>query len=93
MTIASGAVVVYLLRCSDNSLYTGWTTDIDRRLRQHQNGSASAYTRSRRPVRLACVMPQETRTQARKREVAVKRLTKYQKELLVANEGMVGVES
>ena len=44
---------VYLLRCADDSLYTGWTIDLDARLRRHGAGTASAYTRSRRPVELA----------------------------------------
>ena len=44
---------VYLLRCADGSLYCGWTTDVDRRLREHNAGTASRYTRPRTPVALA----------------------------------------
>ena len=53
---------VYLLRCADGSLYTGWTIDLDARLRRHGAGTASAYTRSRRPVELALALPMADRT-------------------------------
>ncbi|MEA2493711.1 MAG: putative endonuclease, partial [Thermoleophilaceae bacterium] len=46
----AGVPYVYLLRCADGSLYCGWTTDPERRLRQHQAGTASRYTKRRRPV-------------------------------------------
>ena len=53
---------VYLLRCADGSLYTGWTVDLDARLRRHGAGTASAYTRSRLPVELALALPMADRT-------------------------------
>jgi putative endonuclease len=76
---------VYLLRCADGSLYTGWTVDIDRRLARHAAGTASAYTRSRRPVELALAVPMPDRTAARREEARIKRLSRAQKlELLRA---------
>ena len=48
---------VYLLRCADDSLYCGWTTDVERRLASHRSGTASRYTRTRRPVELAASFP------------------------------------
>jgi putative endonuclease len=52
---------VYLLRCADGTLYCGWSTDPERRLRQHQAGSASRYTRTRRPVELVYTREFSTR--------------------------------
>src|SRR5918994_3202318 len=49
--------VVYLLRCADDSLYCGWTTDVERRLAAHRAATASRYTRSRSPIELAAVVP------------------------------------
>jgi putative endonuclease len=65
---------VYLLRCGDGSLYTGWTTDLERRLARHRAGTASRYTASRLPVQLALAMPMATRTAARREEARIKQL-------------------
>ena len=65
---------VYLLRCADGSLYTGWTIDLDARLRRHGAGTASAYTRSRRPVELALALPMPDRSAARREEARIKAL-------------------
>jgi putative endonuclease len=65
---------VYLLRCRDGSLYTGWTVDLDRRLARHQAGTASRYTASRRPVELALALPMTDRSAARREEARIKRL-------------------
>ena len=75
---------VYLLRCADQSLYTGITNNIARRVRQHEAGTASRYTRSRLPVVLVYQETQATRSLALKRELAIKALSKANKELLVA---------
>ena len=75
---------VYLLRCTDQSLYTGITNDIERRVRQHGAGTASRYTRSRLPVVLVYQETQATRSLALKRELAIKALSKTEKESLVA---------
>jgi putative endonuclease len=76
---------VYLLRClADDSLYTGWTVDLDRRLAAHQAGSGSRYTRSRLPVELAAALPMPDAASARREEARIKRLTRSQKLSLIA---------
>ena len=70
---------VYLLRCRDGSLYTGVTNDLPQRLESHRRGTASAYTRSRRPVALAYQEVASDRGSALKREAAIRRLTRAQK--------------
>jgi putative endonuclease len=74
---------VYLLRCADGSLYCGWTTGPDRRLRQHQAGTASRYTKRRRPVEYALVMPAADRSAALREEARIKRLSRAEKLALV----------
>jgi putative endonuclease len=68
------AAWVYLLRCRDGSLYTGWTTDLQRRLARHAAGRASRYTASRRPVQLAVALPMPDRSSARREEARIKAL-------------------
>ena len=65
---------VYLLRCRDGSLYTGWTNDLDRRVKRHQAGRASRYTASRLPVELVLALPMADRSAARREEARIKRL-------------------
>jgi putative endonuclease len=74
---------VYLLRCADDTLYCGWTTDMDRRLAAHRSGTASRYTRSRRPVELAVVIPVANRSAALREEARIKRLTRDAKLRLI----------
>ena len=74
---------VYILRCADDSLYTGITNDLPRRCKQHNSGTASRYTRSRLPVELVYKEPQTSRSLASKREVAIKALSRQQKKLLI----------
>jgi len=77
---------VYIMRCADNSLYTGVTTDISRRLNQH-NGlikNGAKYTRNRQPVTLVYHETSNSRSEACKREYAIKDLSKSDKELLIA---------
>lgn len=75
---------VYILRCSDNSLYTGYTTNLDRRLVVHNSGKGAKYTRSRLPVRLVYYEEVSTRSDGLKLERSIKKLTKEKKEDLVA---------
>ncbi|HEV8266163.1 MAG TPA: GIY-YIG nuclease family protein [Gemmatimonadales bacterium] len=75
--------IVYVLRCRGGSLYTGITNDLRRRLASHRAGTASAYTRSRRPVRLAYREPAPDRGAALRREAALKRLTRAEKLTLI----------
>ena len=74
---------VYLLRCADNSLYCGWTTDPERRLRQHNAGTASRYTRRRRPVEYALLLPAADRSSALREEARIKKLTRDEKLALI----------
>jgi putative endonuclease len=74
---------VYLLRCRDGSLYTGWTVDLERRLARHRAGTASRYTASRLPVELTLALPMPDRTAARREEARIKRLTRPAKLALV----------
>ena len=73
----------YILRCSDDTFYTGWTTDPSRREKQHNAGTGARYTRMRRPVRLVYVEEQPDRTSAMKREHQIKRLPRADKARLV----------
>ena len=79
-----GDACVYLLRCADGSLYTGWTNDLERRLAAHRAGHGARYTRSRLPVELAATLPAPDACAARREEARVKRLTRAQKLALVA---------
>ena len=77
---------VYLLRCADGTLYTGITTDTARRLAQHNAGTASKYTRSRRPVAMVYREPAKTHGAALRREIAIKKLSRAAKDALVATQ-------
>jgi putative endonuclease len=68
------AAFVYLLRCADGTLYCGWSTDPGRRLRQHQAGTASRYTRTRLPVELVYSREFASRSEAMREEARIKRL-------------------
>jgi putative endonuclease len=70
---------VYLLRCIDDSLYCGWTTDVQRRLAAHDAGTASRYTRSRLPIELAAVFEVADRSAALREEARIKRLPRSAK--------------
>ena len=74
---------VYIVRCADGSLYTGIAKDLDRRLEQHNAGTASRYTRSRLPVTLEYQEEQSNQSLALKREVAIKAMSRQKKESLI----------
>ena len=74
---------VYLLRCADDTLYCGWTSDVQRRLAAHRSGTASRYTRSRRPVELALVISVADRSAALREEARIKRLPRAAKLRLI----------
>ncbi len=80
---------VYLLRCRDGSLYTGWTSDLDRRLARHRAGKASRYTASRLPVELALALPMTDRTAARREEARIKTLPRADKLALLSADIML----
>ncbi len=75
---------VYILRCKDDTFYTGMAKDVQARLKQHNQGRGAAYTRSRRPVFLLYVENGMTRSEALVREAKIKRLSRQQKEALIA---------
>jgi putative endonuclease len=79
-----GVAYVYLLRCADGSLYCGWTTDPERRLRQHNAGTASRYTKRRLPVEYALLVPAADRSAALREEARIKKLTRREKLALLA---------
>ncbi len=75
---------VYMMRCADNSLYTGITTDVERRLKEHNGeNSVTRYTRARQPVELAYQENAASRSEALKREAQLKKLKKDEKEVLL----------
>ena len=80
---SAGGWFVYILRCGDGTFYTGITKDVGRRCRQHNDGTASRYTRSRRPTRLIYQEPQRDQTAALRREAAIKALSRPEKAKLI----------
>jgi putative endonuclease len=70
---------VYILECADGTLYTGWTNDLEKRLKSHNEGKGSKYTRARLPVKVVYTEVYETPSEARSREVKIKQLTRAQK--------------
>jgi putative endonuclease len=81
---------VYMLRCGDGSLYTGWSADVQRRLGRHLAGKASRYTASRLPVELALALPMPDASAARREEARIKALGRPAKLALIAeNAGAV----
>ena len=70
---------VYIIECSDKTLYTGYTTDIDRRLEEHNSGIGAKYTRGRTPVRLVYLEEYDTVGEALKRECFIKSLPRKKK--------------
>jgi putative endonuclease len=79
-----GVAYVYLLRCSDDSLYCGWTVDIDKRLAVHRAGRGSYYVKRRLPIELAWSAELPDRSAAMREEARIKQLTRAEKLALVA---------
>jgi putative endonuclease len=82
--VSRRAAFVYLLRCSDKSLYCGWTFDLEQRLEAHRAGRGARYTRSRLPVELAATFEMPDEGSARREEARIKRLPRKQKLALLA---------
>ena len=76
---------VYVLECADDSLYTGYTTDVERRVAEHNAGEGAKYTRGRTPVEPVHVERFDSRSAAMSREYEIKQLSRRQKEQLVAD--------
>jgi len=75
----------YILRCKDNTLYTGWTNNLEKRLEAHNAGKGAKYTKARLPVELVYFEQFETKEEAMKREFAIKKLTRRQKNMLIGD--------
>ncbi len=84
---------VYIVRCSDGTLYTGYTTDVGRRISEHNAGTGASYTAGRRPVELRYVEYHRSRSEAQSREYEIKSLSRQEKEtLLPETDEQVGVD-
>lgn len=73
----------YMVECSDGTFYTGWTNDIEKRIRMHNAKKGAKYTRSRTPVRLVYLEVWDTKQKAMQREAKVKKMSRREKEKLV----------
>lgn len=73
----------YILRCSDGTLYTGWTNNLEKRIQSHNEGKGAKYTKSRGPVKLEYYETFETKEEAMRREYEIKHLTKKEKETII----------
>ena len=76
-------IVVYIVECADQTLYTGWTNNLEQRLKAHNTGRGAKYTRSRCPVRIVYVEPQPDQVTAQRREIEIKRLRRSEKLRLI----------
>ena len=74
---------VYILRCSDNTLYTGWTTSLEKRLKAHNSGRGAKYTKARLPVEIVYYEEFQDKKDAMKREYAIKQLSRQEKLKLI----------
>lgn len=75
----------YILKCSDETLYTGWTNNLEKRLKDHNEGKGAKYTKARRPVTLVYHEVYETKEEAMRREYVIKQMTRAEKEKLIKN--------
>lgn len=75
----------YIIECSDGSLYTGWTNCIEKRIREHNNGTGAKFTRGRGPVKLRYLEISDTKSEAMKREAAIKKLNCAKKRQLIVH--------
>jgi putative endonuclease len=80
----------YIVQCADRTFYTGWTTDPQRRARQHNNGTGAKYTRTHRPVTLVYLEELPGRSEAMKREHAIKKMSRSRKEKLILAHPVTG---
>ncbi|HJG07096.1 MAG TPA: GIY-YIG nuclease family protein [Megamonas hypermegale] len=75
----------YILKCSDNTLYTGWTNNLAKRIKTHNAGKGARYTRGRLPVKLLYYEIFSTKQEAQRREVQIKKLSRQEKLSLIKN--------
>ncbi|MBR4026932.1 MAG: GIY-YIG nuclease family protein [Lachnospiraceae bacterium] len=81
----------YMVRCKDNSLYIGWTNDLEKRIKAHNEGKGAKYTRPRRPVELVYYEAFATKQEAMSREYHLKKLNHRQREQLVQNKSVTNL--
>ena len=77
----------YILKCKDNTLYTGWTNNLEKRIEAHNAGKGAKYTKARLPVELVYYEQFETKEEAMKREYAIKQMSRKMKDALIEGEG------
>ncbi len=82
----------YIVKCSDGTYYTGYTNDLEKRLLAHNSGKGAKYTRNRLPVEMVYFEEYEDKSEAMKREYAIKRLTRKQKEKLISGKVLPAVQ-
>ena len=82
----------YIVKCSDGTYYTGYTNDLEKRLLAHNAGKGAKYTRNRLPVEIVYFEEYEDKSEAMKREYAIKRLTREQKEKLISGKVLPAVQ-
>ena len=82
----------YIVKCSDGTYYTGYTNDLEKRLLAHNAGKGAKYTRNRLPVEIVYFEEYEDKSEAMKREYAIKRLTRKQKEKLISGKVLPAVQ-
>ena len=81
---------IYILKCVDNTLYTGYTNNLEKRIKVHNSGKGAKYTKCRLPVELVYFEQYETKSEAMKREYAIKQLTKKEKlQLIIKNKSSI----
>ena len=79
---------VYILKCCDNTLYTGWTTSLEKRLKTHNSGKGAKYTKSRLPVEIVYFEEFDNKIDAMKREYAIKQLSRQEKLRLIESKNI-----
>lgn len=85
ITLVINMCYVYILQCSDGTLYTGWTTDLNKRIETHSKGKGAKYTRCRLPVELVYFEEFEDKISAQKREYKIKQFRRNEKLMLIKN--------
>ena len=78
---------IYILKCSDDSFYTGITTDLKERIKRHNSGDGAKYTRTRRPVNLIYARKIDSKSEAKRKEIEIKSLSRENKERLIKGSG------
>ena len=82
---------IYILKCADGTLYTGWTNDLEKRLQAHSSGKGCKYTRSRCPIELVYFECFETKQEAQSREFAIKKMARTKKQELINSASKVRI--